>query len=65
MLNIFLAIGQLSGAAIVGAVATSQGGGTIGYQASKRGGFVRCSLVGDRVKLKGKAKTVLSGELED
>ena len=34
LLNIFLAIGQLSGAAIVGAVATSKGGGTAGYQAS-------------------------------
>jgi predicted MFS family arabinose efflux permease len=32
LLNIFLAIGQLSGAAIVGAVATSVGGGTVGYQ---------------------------------
>jgi MFS family permease len=32
LLNIFLAVGQLSGAAIVGAVATSAGGGTIGYQ---------------------------------
>jgi MFS family permease len=34
LLNIFLAIGQLTGAAIVGAVATSAGGGTGGYQAS-------------------------------
>jgi len=34
LLNIFLAIGQLSGAAIVGAVATSAGGGTPGYQLS-------------------------------
>ncbi|MGI9291013.1 MAG: MFS transporter [Gammaproteobacteria bacterium] len=34
LLNIFLAIGQLSGAAIVGAVATSSGGGTVGYQTS-------------------------------
>jgi len=34
LLNIFLAIGQLSGAAIVGAVATSKGGGTVGYQSS-------------------------------
>ncbi len=32
LLNIFLAVGQLSGAAIVGAVATSVGGGTVGYQ---------------------------------
>jgi len=34
LLNIFLAIGQLAGAAIVGAVATSLGGGTVGYQSS-------------------------------
>jgi MFS family permease len=34
LLNIFLAIGQLSGAAIVGAVATSAGGGSEGYQLS-------------------------------
>lgn len=34
LLNIFLAIGQLSGAAIVGAVATSAGGGAVGYQTS-------------------------------
>ena len=34
LLNIFLAIGQLSGAAIVGAVATSVGGGAVGYQTS-------------------------------
>jgi len=34
LLNIFLAIGQLSGAAIVGSVATSAGGGTDGYQTS-------------------------------
>ena len=34
LLNIFLAIGQFSGAAIVGAVATSAGGGTEGYQMS-------------------------------
>ena len=34
LLNICLAIGQLSGAAVVGAVATSAGGGTGGYQAS-------------------------------
>jgi MFS family permease len=34
LLNIFLAVGQLSGAAIVGAVATSAGGGTEGYQAA-------------------------------
>ena len=34
-----------------------------GYQASKRGGFVRCTVVGDRVLLKGKACTVLVGEI--
>lgn len=34
LLNICLAMGQLSGAAIVGAVATSAGGGTPGYQLS-------------------------------
>lgn len=34
LLNIFLAIGQLMGAAIVGSVAASQGGGQIGYQAA-------------------------------
>jgi MFS family permease len=34
LLNIFLAIGQLSGAAVVGAVATSAGGGTSDYQLS-------------------------------
>jgi len=32
LLNIFLAIGQLGGAAVVGAVATSAGGGDVGYQ---------------------------------
>jgi multidrug resistance protein len=34
LLNIFLAIGQLTGAAVVGAVATSAGGGSAGYQTS-------------------------------
>ncbi|MBT8444824.1 MAG: MFS transporter [Gammaproteobacteria bacterium] len=34
LLNIFLAIGQLTGAAIVGSVATSMGGGTVGYQSA-------------------------------
>lgn len=34
LLNIFLAIGQLTGAAIVGAVAASRGGGQVGYQAA-------------------------------
>lgn len=32
LLTLFLAVGQLSGAAIIGGVATSQGGGTHGYQ---------------------------------
>lgn len=32
LLNVFLAIGQLAGAAIVGSVATSMGGGQVGYQ---------------------------------
>jgi PhzF family phenazine biosynthesis protein len=35
----------------------------VGYQASKRGGFVRVELRGDRVLLTGTAKTVLSGTL--
>jgi PhzF family phenazine biosynthesis protein len=34
-----------------------------GYQASARGGVVRVRLVGDRVKLGGRAVTVLRGEL--
>ena len=33
------------------------------YQASVRGGCLKCTLVGDRVKLAGKAVTVLRGEL--
>jgi MFS family permease len=32
LLTVFLSVGQLSGAAIIGGVATSQGGGTRGYQ---------------------------------
>jgi predicted PhzF superfamily epimerase YddE/YHI9 len=35
----------------------------VGYQASKRGGVVHVRLEGDRVKLAGKAITVLAGEL--
>ena len=35
----------------------------VGYQASPRGGIVRVRVVGDRVKLGGKAVTVLRGEL--
>lgn len=34
LLNVFLAIGQLAGAAVVGSVATSMGGGQVGYQAA-------------------------------
>ncbi len=36
----------------------------VGYQASARGGVIRVRLAGDRVKLGGKAATVLRGELE-
>ncbi|MEO7387307.1 MAG: MFS transporter [Gammaproteobacteria bacterium] len=32
LLTVFLAVGQLSGAALIGGVATSEGGGTHGYQ---------------------------------
>jgi PhzF family phenazine biosynthesis protein len=35
----------------------------VGYQASKRGGFVRVRLDGDRVKLGGQAVTIFRGEL--
>ena len=35
----------------------------VGYQASKRGGIVRVRLDGDRVKLGGRAVTILRGEL--
>lgn len=35
----------------------------VGYQASERGGVVRVRLEGDRVKLAGRAVTVLRGEL--
>ncbi len=35
----------------------------VGYQASKRGGTVRCRLDGDRVTLGGRAVTVTRGEL--
>ena len=35
----------------------------VGYQASKRGGTVRCRLTGDRVTLGGTAVTVTRGEL--
>jgi PhzF family phenazine biosynthesis protein len=34
-----------------------------GYQASKRGGFVQVHVRGDRVTLKGRAITILRGEL--
>lgn len=36
----------------------------VGYQASKRGGFVRVEFLGARVLLKGYATTVLTGKLE-
>lgn len=36
----------------------------VGFQASERGGIIRVRLAGDRVKLAGKATTVLRGELE-
>ena len=35
----------------------------VAYQASKRGGFLRVRLAGDRVKMAGRAVTVLRGEL--
>jgi len=35
----------------------------IAYQASKRGGFLQLVAVGDRVRIGGKAVTVLKGEL--
>jgi len=35
----------------------------VGYQASRRGGVVRTRVVGDRVKLGGRAVTVMRGEL--
>jgi PhzF family phenazine biosynthesis protein len=35
----------------------------VGYQASKRGGIVRVRLAGDRVKLGGRAVTILRGDL--
>jgi PhzF family phenazine biosynthesis protein len=35
----------------------------VGYQASKRGGVVHVRVVGDRVKLAGRAITMLDGEL--
>jgi predicted PhzF superfamily epimerase YddE/YHI9 len=35
----------------------------VGEQASRRGGHVRCEVVGDRVRLAGRALTTLRGEL--
>ena len=35
----------------------------VAYQASRRGGMLRVRLDGDRVKLAGRAVTVLRGEL--
>jgi len=37
--------------------------GLVGFQASARGGTVRCEVLGDRVRLAGHAVTVLRGEL--
>ncbi len=37
----------------------------VAYQASARGGIVRVSLEGERVKLGGRAVTVFRGELAD
>jgi PhzF family phenazine biosynthesis protein len=36
----------------------------VGYQASARGGTVRCRVVGDRVELTGRAVTTLAGTLQ-
>jgi PhzF family phenazine biosynthesis protein len=36
----------------------------IGYQASPRGGTVRCTVAGDRVELTGRAVTTLMGDLQ-
>jgi predicted PhzF superfamily epimerase YddE/YHI9 len=35
----------------------------VGYQASARGGTVRCTVLGDRVELTGSAVTTVSGVL--
>ena len=35
----------------------------VGFQASTRGGIVRCEVLGDRVRLAGHAVTILRGEL--
>ena len=35
----------------------------VGYQASARGGFVRVDVLGERVRLGGRAVTVVKGEL--
>ena len=35
----------------------------VAYQASRRGGIVRLMVTGDRVRLSGRAVTVLRGEL--
>jgi predicted PhzF superfamily epimerase YddE/YHI9 len=37
-------------------------GDLVGYQASARGGIVRCRVVGGRVHLSGKAVTMVRGE---
>ena len=38
-------------------------GELVGFQASMRGGFVQCTLAGDRVLLGGRAVTIFSGEM--
>jgi predicted PhzF superfamily epimerase YddE/YHI9 len=35
----------------------------VGYQASPRGGLVKVTLAGDRVRLSGQAVTIMRGEL--
>jgi PhzF family phenazine biosynthesis protein len=36
----------------------------VGYQGSRRGGFVHCEIAGDRIKLSGTAVTVMEGRLK-
>lgn len=36
----------------------------LGFQVSRRTGYVKCKLNGDRVIIQGKAKTILSGKLQ-
>jgi predicted PhzF superfamily epimerase YddE/YHI9 len=37
-------------------------GDLVGFQASARGGIVRCRVASDRVRLSGKAITIVRGE---